>query len=152
MINKDIVADLVGIGGAGLLCFVLRTWLVGRASRKWPQTDGVLDRSAVKELVLHHGPWRNYTRFALNVRYRYVVDGKEFTGTRLMIGGTEYGTRRDALDESRQLWHEDRLAVYYDPANPSRSCLERGVGNEINRLIVIGLCAVAWAVMILFFP
>lgn len=75
------------------------------------------------------------------VRYVYEVDGIEYEGTRIAFG---YGGSSEC-DEQREIYRKlagaEIVAVRYDPANPSTSCLSAGP----HRLIWATLAfAVAW--------
>ena len=89
-----------------------------RASR-FPTTDGVITRSAVKTDRDKDGVYR------LDVAYEYEVGGRRYTGTRYSY--TEIGTNTEAWDRIRdQLPVGTRVSVAYDPDAPAESLLRPG--------------------------
>lgn len=79
--------------------------------------------------------------FKIKVRYAYQVDGIEYEGSRIAFG---YGGSSECDEQTeiyRKLAGAEVVAVRYDPANPSTSCLSAGP----HRLIWATLAfAVTW--------
>ena len=91
----------------------------------WPQTMGTVLSATVQ--VSHHG---NSRQEAPLVLYAYQVDGQVFQGHRVRAGD-EFGRVRTAGTESSASNTVARypsgscVVVYFDPANPANSALER---------------------------
>lgn len=98
--------------------------------------------------------------YAVQIRYRYVVDGKEYTGYRFKVGQTqiEVGTRKQGERLSSKFKATPELDVHYDPKNPEMSVLfrtrsgEEGSPAEINFWGGILLLIMAVVMFILFRP
>jgi hypothetical protein len=112
----------------------LAVWLVVRARRSsstrslagaWPQTKGTVLSATVQ--VSHHGSSRHESPLVL---YAYQVNGQVFQGQRVRFGD-EYGriavggTETSASNTVARYPSGASVVVYYDPANPANSALER---------------------------
>ncbi len=124
------------VGGAALALFGLAAgvWSLfdirrARVARNWPVADGLVIQSAL-EVSNSGGDRFEKHRF----RYRYEVDGREYTGTRIKAGGsfelTIFGGGDHAWSTARDLQSRYPLGiqvhVLHDPANPKDCCLEPG--------------------------
>jgi len=96
------------------------------ASEHWPRTLGSIVSSGVS--VEHDGAGRMY---AAGIRYRYVVDGHEYTCDRVRFGGSwAFARRRPADTLTKRFPVGAPVTVAYDPAKPSRGALEPGLGGQ----------------------
>lgn len=117
-----------------LLLAGLAVWLIVRVRKSastrslaltWPHTKGTVLSATVQ--VSHHG---NSRQEAPLVLYAYQVDGQVFQGHRVRAGD-EFGRVRTAGTESSASNTVARypsgscVVVYFDPANPANSALER---------------------------
>lgn len=92
----------------------------GLASRRWHSTTGrVLERG------IEPGSHRQRDS-GLEIRYAYVVAGREHVGRRYDYGGRAAGSTKRLV--AALLAHDpgQEITVYYDPRKPSRSVLRRG--------------------------
>jgi len=114
------IGDLISAAILALVALALGAWagseaLETRRTEQWPTVPGLIEESRGTN---PHKP--AFDQFHLS--YRYAVAGTEHVGHRVRIGdeGKE-GTRR------ARIYPEGRkLAVYYDPADPTSAVLERG--------------------------
>ena len=128
----------------GIICFLLlvgaivicwlgtRELIEAQASHDWPSVEGIITYSEFE----YTGTGSNSTRSPV-VRYRYMVDGKEYTGERIAFGPIPGDKGGDALfiserDEKIKAFaviiEGSRIAVYYDTSNPSDAVLLQGGG------------------------
>lgn len=97
----------------------------GAATEKFQSTDGTIVKSAV-ELEL-----MNFGRYAAEVAYDYKVNGQSFTGH--VIGYSTMSYRYKSYAESDLYPYPvgKKVAVYYNPANPSEAVLKKHAQNLI---------------------
>lgn len=117
-------AALCGIGYMGWVFYKQR--LVAK-SQSWPSTPGTVTRSELGTSRGTSGPGRTPNRtFSARIEYRYMVGPKVYRNNTICIGG-ELNTSFRSRAESRLRQYPEgaEVPVFYDPANPARSCLER---------------------------
>ncbi len=112
----------------------LPTVIPQAATVRWPETTGRITQSRV--LNVGDEDYR-LGESHFSVRYTYAVDGQEYTGH-------DYRLRSDS---TQGVWYAARLAkrfpvdstvpVYYDPAEPSRSVLVRGLMSEDGQMFLV---------------
>ncbi|GAA4430869.1 DUF3592 domain-containing protein [Bremerella cremea] len=103
---------------------------------QWPMVQGEIVSS---ELKSHTN--KNSHSWRCEVQYAYQVEGVSYRGDRIAFGYD--GTNREKLhaDLHRKLKAAEVVDVYYNPANPSESCLVPGIRRSAFLMIVFGL---AW--------
>lgn len=152
-----LILAIVGIGlgiGGYLLAFVLGTPLLneGKASETWPSTTGVVIESKLSSRRVTGGGKNagSHTRYFPAVKYTYELDGTEFTGDRLRIGGQEGGEAemRSILD---QYPLGSEVAVFYSPDAPQQSVLRTGVFGGTYVALVFGIIMLVVGALILLF-
>ena len=134
-------------GAAGLWLFIVQLRWLTRAmdSSEWRPVEGI---------ILHSRTWSDAdprtirTGHLPDIRYRYVVDGHEYTGHFTTFRGLE-ATARWAGRWAARFDPGDAVTVYYDPADPARAALEPGAGvTSFLRLgaplLVLGIAALLW--------
>ena len=130
------VTSTAAFGVAALLALAVGPRLLRRAhvTADWQETyaevtasDAVYDRP----LTDAHGRWCN------TIRYRYYFEGREYECTqRSPRGATRHSERDEALRDAPAVG--ERLAVYVDPTEPSRSAYRRGSYAVGSSLIGLG--------------
>ncbi|MCG7862001.1 MAG: DUF3592 domain-containing protein [Candidatus Thiodiazotropha endolucinida] len=92
----------------------------------WQQTQGTL----ISAKLSHHRS-DDSTTYQAEARYRYRVDGIEYTGERVAIhsGSDNIGDFQQRLGQRlTQLHHNKRpVAVYYNPSNPNEAVINRDI-------------------------
>src|SRR5687767_12237735 len=116
----------------------------------WATTTGKMLTSKVREeRKARGGSTNNRYVYHSDLQYEYTVDGKQYTGTRAvqtLPGGANF--RRSVEAFVRQHPKGANVQVYYDPANPADSFLEKGGGSIMRAeagllaLIVVAVIAV----------
>jgi hypothetical protein len=132
-----ILNEIAGALSAALAIFgvvwALSEAVYAHASEHWPRTLGSIVTSGVS--VEHDGDGRMY---AADIRYRYVVDGHEYTCDRVRFGGfLSFAWRRPADTVTRRFPVGAPVTVAYDPAKPSRGVLEPGLGGQAYLNVVV---------------
>ena len=116
---------IVGAVAASLGLRALRSRSVRSLAAHWPLTRGTVLSATVQ--VSHQGASRHESPLVL---YTYQVNGKAFQGHRVRVGD-EFGRIRVSGAASSAAHTVARfpagscVEVYYDPANPANSALER---------------------------
>ncbi len=65
-------------------------------------------------------------RYGFSITYLYEVDGKTYTGTRYRFHGGPAFMSRSAAEALRAHYPAGaRITIFYDPANPQESVIER---------------------------
>lgn len=125
--------------GISLPMLVYPIWSVvmARRARRWPRAPG-----EVLECATQHDEGTT-----VGVRYRYVVDGKWRTGTRVRFGGPIVCYRERSVAKLVARYQPGAtIAVAYDPGKPQRSTLETTLDwFDILLLFLFGLAmAIPW--------
>ncbi len=124
---------LAGIGA------LTDNWIASKTSY-WPSTEGIVTVSRLDTTMNANG---RYISVA-NISYRYEIDGTSYTSFRIGYGE---GQPRGAGAVNMYPLNR-RLRVYYDPEDPSSSCLEVGgsswLAASAKFLLMVGLGALAF--------
>jgi hypothetical protein len=123
----------------GLFTFLSISGFWGaHASRNWSKTKGLI----LKSVWI---PGKNQSGHA-QIDFNYSVDGRDYRGDHILAGHNEYGAL-DEKDKVKQYQVGMTVPVYYDPANPTSSCLEPGVLSSLPFIdLGIGLFSIAVAI------
>jgi len=108
-----------------ILIFLVRGTLMALSSHDWPSTTGILAFGNIDEI---RGQVRIHGR---QLRYAYFVDDNKYISNRVyapipdnLITYAIHFNDRSFID--RHFKNEQRVQVFYNPANPKQSCLARG--------------------------
>ena len=115
--SASFVAPLVAAAVLGVSLFARSRRLDSPRSlaADWPHTSGTVLSATVQ--VSQKGAGRGETPLVL---YAYQVGGEVFQGNRVRVGGTVNASGTVARYPAGAC-----VTVYYDPANPANSALER---------------------------
>jgi hypothetical protein len=117
----------------------------------WATTTGKMLTSKVREeRHARGGTTNNRYSYHPDIKYEYEVDGKQYTGTRAVqipLGGSNFRRPVEAFVKQHQKGAD--VQVFYDPANPAESFLEKG-GGSIMRAQVGLTALVVVAVIVVF--
>lgn len=123
----------------------------GYASQHWPQTDGVLKGSWMRQTYSDGTLFTpQHLQYEAKVNYSYSVAGQSYSGTHVSWNdhpladtnltqaildkySTHYVKRR------KTIYFNPKVAVYYDPGDPALAVLEPGPGGLSWKFPVIGL-------------
>ena len=130
-----LVEILFGVVGITLIGW--STYTITRAfeSRQWPSTTGEILNSVI---VLHQDS-DDLTKYGTMVRYKYVVNGKEYLSDRLSFNSRVQTTFR-SVAEKEALRYQPSMAieVYYDPAMPNEAVLIPGADFRLYLMLACG--------------
>ena len=111
----------------GMAVLAWRAWQVKQASPGWPSVEG--------EMLVARAFARNETgeargtparEWLTEVRYRYTVQGRDYTGRRIRAFVGPYPDQASAMADVAPFQVGARVKVYYDPADPGNSVLVPG--------------------------
>jgi hypothetical protein len=138
-----LVAGFLLIEGVVLFLIGRRNEQRARASQQWPSAEGqILEISSAEDEGVH----------TVKAKYKFEVGGKEYTGGSIRAGGARASSKSDLDQLLARYAPGQRVAVFYDPANPKRCVLERqaaagqwiwAMSGAFSALAGIGL--LAWA-------
>lgn len=129
--------------GTAILCFASGAGAIGyalylrarlRQSEGWQEAAGTITESAVKVETSGEGPDASWC----HVVYEYVVGGRRYTGKRVEFGDRHFLTRKKSSRHLQRYPLHARVPVYFDPANPADSVLERQIAHR-SRHMVLGI-------------
>ncbi len=146
---------VIFFGGFIAIIVVVKLRQVHAASR-WPQVRGqiISGETTTAEVTTRHATDTNErdvreVRNFANIKYRYSVAGKQFTGSRVSIGD-DMGN--DELEIRMKRYPKGRsVTVFYDPADPASAVLERDLPSGCARGGLIGLALLAAIIAIFGF-
>lgn len=127
--SPDKASTVVFAGTFSALCawFSLMMWNQGRIARKWPRTQG---RIVTVEKPTSQTP----------ITYAYQVDGVTYKSNTVDFGGNKHSTFKLATGVTIKGGVPDQdVEVFFNPAEPSKSCLYPG-----SRLIWLPLFVTAF--------
>ena len=103
------------------------------ASRKWPTTIGTVADSNVG---FEFGWGRSsLSHYVPHVKYQYSVNGKTYTGDQISFPNPKYLNNVDADRVRDQYQKSSEVEVFYDPKDPSKSCLINGLTEHLTNRI-----------------
>ena len=120
----------VGLIGLGVLLIGLYKVRKVRASRSWSKTTGTIAKSSVREEFTQGSEdspdsW-TYTP---EICYEFQVEGRTVRGDRIGFDRKGYQKRLDAQAVVGRYPLGSRTPVFFDPAKPTDSVLERASGS-----------------------
>ena len=135
------------MGGAGLWAGYSR-WSLGSASMSWASIDGTVTSSLVnRSRAIRRNSSSRETDYYARVSYRFVVEGKSYTGDQVRFddppGGTGEGGKQEAEEFVERFSTGSKVSVYYDPEDPESSVLIQGTTGT-GVWIPGGLGILAW--------
>lgn len=122
-----------------------------RASRDWPNTEGEVLVSTVNRRLTSPGGATGVSHIIYpRIVYRYTVDGHDYQGSVIELGGRFRMTASQAAERAREFPEGARVPVHYDPTRPERACLLRtgagGVAHAVGgAALIVGALALLLA-------
>lgn len=110
------------------------------SSASWPTVPGVIDTSDIDFVPVTRG----MTKYQLQLRYHYVVDGTRFTADRVSFaGGTGYigrtGSERNAKQVRENYPKGTAVTVHHHPTKPGVAVLETDIPGRLIKILLLGL-------------
>jgi hypothetical protein len=113
---------LVAAAGAGALYAGLPRFRAARQARGWPKAPGRILSSRETSSVVPDSA----DMYSPQIRYEYVVDGRTYTGSRVSFAIDSSYSRSRVQATLQRYPAGQEVTVRYDPADPSRCCLQSG--------------------------
>jgi Protein of unknown function (DUF3592) len=108
------------------------------ASKDWRSTPGKIVSSQIKEVTVRDSDGTR-TSLQLSAEYEYSVDGIQYINNKRTPGRIPKGIPyRKATEVANQYAVGVIVPIYYNPANPQESCLEREAPLS-NLTTIIGI-------------
>jgi hypothetical protein len=126
--------------------FLFQIYLMAKASEAWPSVPGLITKAKVAQTSVG--------RYYADVTYNYTVRGQKLRGTRVRASDGEYDFRDGAVQAIKGLASGQTVEVYFDPAAPTQSVLQPGVGFQERALLCvpvvmlsIGIAGIVWLLL-----
>jgi hypothetical protein len=98
----------------------------GIKSKSWPVTDGVI----ISGKSEYHANPSAVNGYIPNIEYRYKVNDKNYTSTRINFSLNESaGNKANAANILNKYRNGSEVKVYYNPNKPEQSVIETGNNN-----------------------
>lgn len=116
--------------GVWSLTYVFRIRREARQSASWPQTTGRILTASLRQTGGRYRPV-----YAPEFEYEYSVNGRAYRGRRWNFGvlATDKSSAQAVVD---RYLPGKTVPVYYNPAKPSASVLERDIGGSWVGMVV----------------
>lgn len=136
----------------GVIVFVLgvSTYILDKNSKKWNQTIGTITHSELKEKISTDLEGRQKISYKADLQYIYCLNGQtnEIVGRQLFPYvdiWTPY--KKEKIAVVKKLKKGNKVKVFYNPRNPSQSCLITGANYYTKYSISGGLAFIAFALV-----
>jgi hypothetical protein len=123
--------------GAGILYYARKLAAKAHSSLSWPSVEGAIAHSAVLLRTRPGADSSNVPTYSPDVAYRYKVAGRDYSSATITLMDYSSGAGR-AQDIVARYPDGAAVSVYYNPADPAESVLERGPTRGIAILRLIG--------------
>ena len=139
---------MVLASGAGLAIYGVILRDRGQNTLQWPTVRGKVYASRVVEELSRDGD--NDTMYRPEVRYEYIVDGKEFAAKRLGLEEKSASWRSYADGVVARFPIGREVEIFYNPENPGDALLEPADAVKWGKVffaagIVTGVAGFVWA-------
>ncbi len=130
---KKVFYSIFGLCGVAALC--AGSWLMawGALSTQWPSTTG---------RILSAGITSQYadtpTTYGAAASYEYFIASQRYISDRISFGNYSSGDSGHARQILSRYPIGTTVSVFYNPARPSMSVLERGVGGGAYIILAVG--------------
>jgi hypothetical protein len=144
-----IYALMALIFGVSAYYFVLPYFISKRRSQQsqsWPETLGQVVKSGVRSKRVLTSYGYHTKTYQPNIVYHYSVDSRAYESSQLMFAENQfYGEHGWAKKIADRFPVDCQVRVYYDPADPEFSVLDRKSGFSQNKfatnLLLMGISA-----------
>ncbi len=131
---------------------IVKKILLGREVQRamsWPRADGEITKSKIVMKDSQAGMNSPNKTFKAEVTYKYTAGKRSYRNSRICVGGQlQLSLRGKAEDYCERYPVGQTVSVYYDPDNPSDSCLERTEETSIMYLAIAVVFAIVGFVFI----
>lgn len=138
-----LVAVLIVAGGLIVVFGELAASRTLKKTQAWPETRG--------EVLSFHLARSYLGDFFASIKYRYEIEGVDYTGETIRPGGRmTFRSKRLARELDSRYKSGVTVAVYYNPENPAECCIDRGQTAAGNSAVYWGLALVVLGGFVLF--
>ncbi|MGE0076420.1 MAG: DUF3592 domain-containing protein [Bacteroidales bacterium] len=145
-IQKELIIGLIVlIIGLIVLFLALRAIKKSKASSQWLTTKGEITKSGTtKDMNIERG----YSVYNADIEYKYIVNGKEYTSSRIYFGSSISMTGKEEKSNllARKYPLLRKVTVYYNPENEKESVLETETQSELYWGIAISIIVIAFGI------
>lgn len=120
--------------GLGLMVVGATPVIETMSAADWPSTQGMIVSSDIRSRTT-----KGRTVRTLKVVYRYSVKGVGYKGERIRFGADITPGRSSSRAVAEKYWEGKTVEVFYDPADPTQSVLERALDAEMFVMPGLGL-------------
>jgi hypothetical protein len=118
------------------------SFLAARSAGSWPTVEAHVVRSEIEVSKKVSGFRRSYTTssdyFTPAVEYKYVVDGKQYTGDHIQRPSNPSGFDRSEIEQwTRKYPRGAEITVHYSPNNPSMAVIDP-TGDILGFSLILG--------------
>jgi hypothetical protein len=138
-----LVAILIMAGGLVVIFGELSASRTLEKTREWPETGGEVVSFQLSRSYLGD--------FFASIRYRYQVDGVDYTGETIRPGGRmTFRSKRLAKELENRYRSGLKIPVYYNPDNPAECCIDREQTAAGSSAMYWGLAVVVLGAFVIF--
>jgi hypothetical protein len=137
--------------GASIILYQIYLFIKTRSSKNWEVTEGEIISSDVETFNITNEDGKTYRA---EVSYKYSILGKQHISSRIFFGDKiRTGFKGQALKLVNKYVIGSKVAVYYNPRNVEESVLETGVSFTIYALLITGISAILFGVVLIkYYP
>lgn len=115
-------------------------------SKNWETTSGKIEHIEMLEIhnrpVLDMSSGKPYTEYKIDLKYRYNIKGKPYTGSKIYpLIPNVFSNKIDAEGILKQFNEGQETAIYFNPKDPGTSCLISSAGISNIKLYTFVLIA-----------
>jgi hypothetical protein len=132
--------------GVPVFLLAFSAYVNANPAKGWPVTEGVIESSEVGAVSTSSGRLGRGLSHFPDVRYRYTVGGKDFTGDKVHLG-IGSALESDAKAVAARYRAGEKASIYYDPGNPAMAVLDPRVQGQTHAALwisgagsAIGIC------------
>lgn len=147
-LNRELSMKEVRVWGLAIVFTVGGLFIVGKSvyelansmkASGWPTADGSITHSNMKSKESYRARFKTKSStHDVHLRYRYEVDGKEYTGRRITFGQIDRSSLSDAKGYLAKYPVGRNVQIHYDPDNPGDSVLESSAPGMTWMGILLG--------------
>jgi hypothetical protein len=128
--------------GIGILIGGIVSVVNGKATMKWPVTQGAVVSVKVGERVSTNDH-KDITYYFPVITYKFTVGGRDYTADRLSFSSNDSTFRTETEAFIKTFPIGKKVSVHYNPASPRDAILEPGSSAEAWAMIVLAVPLIA---------
>ncbi|MFT6435527.1 MAG: hypothetical protein ACJAVI_003582 [Candidatus Azotimanducaceae bacterium] len=122
---KKLVGYLLLVAGITFTAWLGRSVIIGVQTQDWPSSSGLIYQAEVSYTTSHPSDKRKKF-YQSHFEYRYRIEKKAYSGTRIYLTDLPYLSEQDAQILIEKYPTGTLVKVYYDASDPSRAVLQTG--------------------------